>query len=544
MKSDIEIAQAAKLQPIEEIAESIGLSRDDIDLYGDYKAKLKYSTINKLKNKKNGKLVLVTAMTPTPAGEGKTTTTVGLGQALHKLGKNSMICLREPSLGPVFGIKGGAAGGGNAQVLPMEDINLHFTGDIYAVEAANNLISAALDNHLTKGNELNIDSRRVIWHRVIDMNDRAMRNLIIGLGGAYNGVPREDHFDITVASEVMAALCLATDLQDLKARVKKMVVALTKDRKPVTVEDLNISGAVTALLKNALRPNLVQTLEGSAAFIHGGPFANIAHGCNSLTATQTALKLVDYVVTEAGFGSDLGAEKFFNIKCRFGGLKPEAVVLVATIKALKHHGEGNLEKGLPNLGKHIENIQAHGLEPVVALNHFVKDTKEEVEMVTEYCKDKGVEVAVSKVWEKGAEGGVDLANKVLEVLEKGSNFHHLYDENDSIKEKISTIAKKMYGADGVSYTANAEKQIKQMEDWGMDKMPICMAKTPASLSDNSKLLARPEGFEITVRNIKPSAGAGFLVVLTGKVMTMPGLPTKPSAELIDIDKNGKITGLF
>jgi formate--tetrahydrofolate ligase len=544
MKSDIEIAQAAKLQPIEEIAELIGLSREDIDLYGDYKAKVKYSAIKKAKKNKDGKLVLVTAMTPTPAGEGKTTTTVGLGQAFHKLGKNSMICLREPSLGPIFGIKGGAAGGGNAQVLPMEDINLHFTGDIYAVEAANNLISAALDNHLQKGNKLNIDQRRIIWHRVLDMNDRALRNIVVGLGGAYQGVPREDHFDITVASEVMAALCLATDIQDLKERVKRMVVAMTPDLQPVTVEQLNVAGAVAALLKDALRPNLVQTLAGSPAFIHGGPFANIAHGCNSLVATQTALKLTDYVITEAGFGSDLGAEKFYNIKCRYGDLKPGATVIVATIRALKHHGEGNLEKGLPNLGKHIENVQKYGLEPVVAINHFVKDTKEEVEMVKEFCENKGVQVAVSKVWEKGAEGGVDLAKKVLKVLEKPSDFKVLYDSDMPIKEKIETIAKEMYGADGVDFASIAKSQMKRLTEWGHDDLPICMAKTPASLSDNAKLLARPENFRITVRNLKVSAGAGFIVVLTGKVMTMPGLPTKPSAELIDIDEDGKITGLF
>lgn len=544
VKSDIKIAQNTQMDPIEKIAQKIGLTQEDLVFYGEYKAKVKPEVLKRLKSKKDGKLILVTAMTPTPAGEGKTTTTVGLGQALGQLNKKSMICLREPSLGPVFGIKGGAAGGGYSQVVPMEDINLHFTGDIHAIGAANNLISAMIDNHIYHGNELKIDKNKIFWHRVLDMNDRALRTITVGKQNRPERCERTDHFDITVASEVMAALCLASDIIDLKNRVKKIVVAQNLEGEPVTVDDLKAAGAVTALLKEAILPNLVQTLEKTPAFIHGGPFANIAHGCNSLTATQTALKLVDYVVTEAGFGSDLGAEKFFNIKCRFGNLKPSAVVLVATIRALKHHGEGNLQKGLPNLGKHIENLKMFGLLPVVAINHFPQDKMTEVEMVKNYCQEKGVEVALSQVWEKGGKGGVELAKKVLAQADKNSQFKLLYQDSDSLENKIATICKKVYGADGVRIEPKAKRKLDQFKSWGYEDLPVCMAKTQSSLSDNPKLLARPKGFVVTVRDVRLSAGAGFVVVLTGKVMTMPGLPSKPSSELIDVNQDGKITGLF
>lgn len=542
--SDILIAQKAKPLPIEKIAQKIGLSKSDLELYGDCKAKIKFEAIQRVQKNKDGSLILVTAMTPTPPGEGKTTVTVGLGQAFAKLGTKSMICIREPSLGPVFGVKGGAAGGGYSQVLPMEDINLHFTGDIHAVTAANNLVSAALDNHLQRGNELNIDTRQISWHRAMDVNDRSLRNIVIGLGGASEGVPREDHFDISVASEIMAILALSQDLSDLKKRVEKIIVAVSREKKAVTVKDLKVAGAVTVLLKDALKPNLVQTTENTPAFVHTGPFANIAHGCNSVISTKLALKLADYVITEAGFGADLGAEKFLDIKCRFAGLKPKAVVVVATIRALKFHGEGDLEKGLPNLGKHIENIKKFGLEPVVALNVFSSDTKGDIVQVFDYCKKLGVACSLTEVWAKGGAGGVDLAKKVLSITKKANNFHHLYEVGSTIPQKIETIAKEIYGASQVRFSETANKQIKQYEEWGLDKMPVCIAKTQYSLSDNPKLLGAPEGFTITVNSIKLSAGAGFLVAVTGNIMLMPGLPKIPAAENIDIDKDGKVTGLF
>lgn len=544
MQSDIEIAQMAKIETIDKIAQKIGFNKDDLELYGDYKAKIKYESIKKSAKNKEGKLILVTAMTPTPAGEGKTTIAVGLGQALHKLGKKAIICLREPSLGPVFGVKGGAAGGGWSQVLPMEDINLHFTGDIHAVTTANNLISALIDNHLHQGNELKIDPGKISWRRSMDMNDRSLRSILIGLGGKANGVLRKDGFDITVASEIMAVLCLSLDLADLKKRVEKIIIALNNKNEPVTVKDLKAAGAVTALLKDALKPNLVQTIENSPAFIHGGPFANIAHGCNSLTATKLALRLCDYVVTEAGFGADLGAEKFINIKCRVGKLKPAAVVIVATIRALKHHGKGNLEKGLANLGKHLENMKKFGLESVVALNHFSVDTNKEIMEVNKYCQENGTQMSLSQVWEKGSEGGLDLAKKVLAISGKPNNFHFLYNLSEPIKTKITKIALEIYGADGVDFSDLALRQMAQFEKWGFGNLAVCLAKTQASLSDNPLLLGRPKNFKVTVRALKLSAGAGFIVVLTGEIMTMPGLPKKPAAELIDIDKEGKITGLF
>ncbi|MEA3354992.1 MAG: formate--tetrahydrofolate ligase [Patescibacteria group bacterium] len=544
MKSDIEIAQATKMEPIKDIAKKVGLNENELEVYGQYKAKLTYDAIKKRKDKKDGKLILVTAMTPTPAGEGKTTTTVGLGQALWGLNKKSMICLREPSLGPVFGIKGGAAGGGYAQVVPMEDINLHFTGDIHAIGAANNLVAATIDNHLKHGNELNIDLTKISWHRAMDMNDRSLRNIVVGLGGKANGVPREDHFDITVASEIMAVFCLAMDIEDLKKRVEKIIVAENYDKQPITIKDLKVAGAVVALLKDALKPNLVQTLEGSPAFIHGGPFANIAHGCNSLVATKTALKLVDYVVTEAGFGADLGAEKFLNLKSRIGNLNPEAVVLVATIRALKHHGNGDLKSGLDNLGGHISNIKKFGIKPVVAINVFSEDTNKELELVEKYCNKKQVMVSQNNTWAKGGKGGYDLAKKVLKSLEEGSNYKPLYLNELSTKEKIEKISKDIYGADGVDFTAKAIKQLEKYESWNTPKLPICMAKTQYSFSDNKNLLNKPKGFKITVNSIRLSAGAGFYVVLCGNVMTMPGLPKIPSAELIDVTKDGQITGLF
>lgn len=557
MKTDIEIAQEAKLEPIKKIAESIGLSEEEIFFYGKYKAKVDHRILKKLQGKKEGKLILVTAITPTPAGEGKTTTTVGLGDALKKLGKKVVIALREPALGPVFGIKGGAAGGGYAQVVPMEDINLHFTGDFHAIGAANNLLAAMLDNHIYQGNTLNIDPRKITWRRCMDMNDRQLRFIVDGLGGKANGVPREDGFDITVASEVMAAFCLAKSLPDLKERLSKIIVAYTYDGKPVTAGDLKADGAMAVLLKEAINPNLVQTLEHTPAFIHGGPFANIAHGCNSLIATKLALSLADYVVTEAGFGADLGAEKFVDIKCRLGGLKPDAAVLVASVRALKHHGgvakqelsKENLqalEKGIPNMIKHIENISKHyGIPVAVAINRFPTDTEDELNMVFDACKAMNVPAAVSEVFTKGSEGGLDLAEQVLKLIEKGQNeFKFVYPLDMNLKDKIETIARNVYGAEGVDFTGEAEKEIENLEALGYSHLPICMAKTQYSLSDDPKLLGKPEGFRITVRQIKVFAGAGFVIALTGAIMTMPGLPKVPAAEKIDVDEDGRITGLF
>ncbi|MDN5311192.1 MAG: formate--tetrahydrofolate ligase [Thermoanaerobacteraceae bacterium] len=557
MKTDIEIAQEAKLEPIKKIAESIGLSEEEIFFYGKYKAKVDHRILKKLQGKKEGKLILVTAITPTPAGEGKTTTTVGLGDALKKLGKKVVIALREPALGPVFGIKGGAAGGGYAQVVPMEDINLHFTGDFHAIGAANNLLAAMLDNHIYQGNTLNIDPRKITWRRCMDMNDRQLRFIVDGLGGKANGVPREDGFDITVASEVMAAFCLAKSLPDLKERLSKIIVAYTYDGKPVTAGDLKAEGAMAVLLKEAINPNLVQTLEHTPAFIHGGPFANIAHGCNSLIATKVALSLADYVVTEAGFGADLGAEKFVDIKCRLGGLKPDAAVLVASVRALKHHGgvakqelsKQNLqalEKGIPNMIKHIENISKHyGIPVAVAINRFPTDTEDELNMVFDACKAMNVPAAVSEVFTKGSEGGLDLAEQVLKLIEKGQNeFKFVYPLDMNLKDKIETIARNVYGAEGVDFTREAEKEIENLEALGYSHLPICMAKTQYSLSDDPKLLGKPEGFRITVRQIKVFAGAGFVIALTGAIMTMPGLPKVPAAEKIDVDEDGRITGLF
>ena len=556
-KSDIEIAQQAKLKPISEIAKRLGIGEEYIESYGRYKAKIDYNLLKKYEGTANGKLVLVTAITPTPAGEGKTTTTVGLGDALNRLGKNAMIALREPSLGPVFGVKGGAAGGGYSQVLPMEDINLHFTGDIHAIGAANNLLAAMVDNHIHQGNALNIDVRRIVWRRAMDMNDRQLRSIVNGLGGKGNGVPREDGFDITVASEVMAILCLAADIDDLKQRLANIIVAYDRDGRPVTAGMLKAQGAMAALLKEALKPNLVQTLEGNPAFVHGGPFANIAHGCNSIIATKMALKLCDYVVTEAGFGADLGAEKFIDIKCRKAGLIPDAVVIVATVRALKHHGGAArerlgeedldaLKKGMPNLLKHVENItQKFGLPAVVAINRFPSDSERELDLIREQCAAYGVDVALSEVWAKGGKGGEELAKKVLAAIEKGQNqFRLLYRDEDDIMEKIRKIAVEIYGAKGVVYSAQASQGIKQAEELGLSNLPVCMAKTQYSLSDNPKLLARPENFEITVREVRISAGAGFIVAITGDIMTMPGLPRVPAAESIDVDSSGRISGLF
>lgn len=556
MKSDIQIAQEATLLPIKEVAASIGIEEDDLELYGKYKAKISDELIEKSKNNPDGKLILVTAINPTPAGEGKTTTSVGLGQAFGKLGKKALIALREPSLGPCFGIKGGAAGGGYAQVVPMEDLNLHFTGDFHAITSANNLLAALLDNHVQQGNELGIDPRQIVWKRCLDMNDRVLRNVVVGLGSKMDGMVREDHFVITVASEIMAILCLADDMNDLKRRLGRIIVAYTFDGKPVTAEDLQAVGSMAALLKDALKPNLIQTLEHTPAIVHGGPFANIAHGCNSVRATKTALKLADYVITEAGFGADLGAEKFFDIKCRKAGLHPDAVVLVATIRALKYNGgvpkdqlsEENLDalkKGIVNLEKHIENLQKYGVPVVVTLNSFITDAKAETDFVEQFCKERGCEFALSEVWEKGGEGGIALANKVLETLEtKESNFKLLYDDDLSLKEKIETVAREIYGADGVTYSAAAEKELKRITDLGMDKFPVCMAKTQYSLSDDAKKLGRPSGFTINVREVYVSAGAGFVVAINGSIMTMPGLPKKPAAYQIDVDDNGVITGLF
>lgn len=556
VRSDIEIAQEAELQPIVNIAGKLGLGEDDIDHYGKYKAKVDYNLLKKYRDKPDGKLILVTAINPTPAGEGKTTTTIGLGDALTRLGKKTMIALREPSLGPVFGIKGGAAGGGYAQVVPMEDINLHFTGDIHAVGAANNLLAAMLDNHIYQGNELNVDTRRITWRRCLDMNDRQLRNIVNGLGGRTNGVPREDGFDITVASEIMAIFCLAGDLMDLKQRLSKVIVAYTRDGKPVTAGDLKAQGALAALLKEALKPNLVQTLEHTPAFVHGGPFANIAHGCNSVVATKLALKLADYVVTEAGFGADLGAEKFIDIKCRMAGLNPRAVVIVASVRALKHHGGApkaelgkenieNLKKGIPNLLKHIENItRKFGLPAVVAINRFPTDTERELEIIEQECRKAGANVALSEVWAKGGKGGENLARQVLKLTQQENSFRFAYDVRTGIAEKIETIAREIYGAEGVDFTSSALKEINMIEELGYREVPVCMAKTQYSLSDDPTKLGRPENFRITVRNVRISAGAGFVVALTGDIMTMPGLPKRPAAEMIDVDESGRISGLF
>ncbi|WP_304282290.1 formate--tetrahydrofolate ligase [Phascolarctobacterium succinatutens] len=556
MLSDIEIAQQAKMQKITDIAAKLGISEDDIELYGKYKAKLSYDLIRRVKDKKDGKLILVTAITPTPAGEGKSTTTVGLAQGLAKLGKKVIVALREPSLGPCMGIKGGAAGGGYSQVVPMEDINLHFTGDFHAITSAHMLLAAMLDNHIQQGNALNIDPRRIAWKRVVDMNDRELRNIVVGLGGKAHGVPRQDGFDITVASEVMAILCLASSLHDLKERLAKIIVAYDYNGNPVTAGQIKAQGAMAALLKDAVKPNLVQTLENVPAIIHGGPFANIAHGCNSVMATQTGLKLADYTITEAGFGADLGAEKFFDIKCRYAGLKPDAAVIVATVRALKMHGgvpktelkTPNVEavkKGLVNLEKHIENVKKFGVPCVVAINIFAQDTAEELEAVREHCAKHGVNVALSDVFAKGGEGGIDLAKEVIALADSGeSKFAPIYPLDMSLKGKIETIAKEIYGADGVNYTKEADKALKEFEELGYGNLPICMAKTQYSFSDDPALLGRPSGFKITIRNCRIAAGAGFIVVLTGDVMTMPGLPKVPAAEKIDVTDDGVISGLF
>ena len=556
MKTDIEIAQEAVLKPIKEVATQLGITEDELDFYGKYKAKFTDELWDRVKSNPDGKLVLVTAINPTPAGEGKTTTTVGLGQAFGKLGKKAIIALREPSLGPCFGVKGGAAGGGNAQVVPMEDLNLHFTGDFHAITSANNLLAAMLDNHIQQGNALRIDTKQVIWKRCLDMNDRALRNIVIGMGKKADGVVREDHFIITVASEIMAILCLAADMDDLKARLGRIIVAYDYDGNPVTAEQLKAVGSMAALLKDALRPNLIQTLEHTPAIVHGGPFANIAHGCNSVRATRTALKLADYVITEAGFGADLGAEKFLDIKCRMAGLKPDAIVLVATVRALKYNGGvakadlgaenvEALKKGIENLEKHIENLQKYKVPVVVTLNRFITDSPAELAYVKEFCESRGAEFALSDVWEKGGEGGIELANKVLETLEtKESFFEPIYKDELSLKEKIETIAKEIYGAGSVTYDPSAEKAIAKIEAMGFGNVPVCMAKNQYSLSDDQTKLGRPEGFNVNIREAYISAGAGFMVAITGTIMTMPGLPKTPAAERIDVDENGMITGLF
>ena len=556
-KSDIEIAQSVEMKPIEEIAAMLDISDDFLEMYGKYKAKVDYNILNQLKDKEDGKLILVTAITPTPAGEGKTTTSVGLGDALSKIGKKTVIALREPSLGPVFGIKGGATGGGYAQVVPMEDINLHFTGDMHAIGAANNLLAAMLDNHIYQGNELNIDTRKITWKRCVDMNDRQLRFIVNGLNGRVNGVPREDGYDITVASEIMAILCLANDIDDLKEKLRNIVVGYTRDDQPVTAGQLKAEGAMAALLKDALKPNLVQTLEHTPTFVHGGPFANIAHGCNSIMATKMALKLADYVVTEAGFGADLGAEKFFDIKCRKAGLTPSAVVIVATVRALKHHGGAlknelsvenleALEKGIPNLLKHIENVtQKFGLPAAVAINRFPTDTEAELKLIEDKCREYGVNVALSEVWAKGGEGGIQLAKEVVRLIDKGqNNFKFIYSEDDPIEKKIEAIVREVYGGDGVEFTPAASREISRLKKYGFGNLPVCMAKTQYSLSDDPKKLGWPKGFKVSVRNVKVSAGAGFIVALTGDIMTMPGLPKIPAAENIDVDSTGKISGLF
>ena len=556
MKTDIQIAQEAEMKHIREVAGTIGIAEDELEFYGKYKAKLSDELWDKIKDRKDGKLVLVTAINPTPAGEGKTTTTVGLGEALAKLDKKALIALREPSLGPCFGIKGGAAGGGYAQVVPMEDLNLHFTGDFHAITSANNLLAAMLDNHIQQGNTLGIDPRQIVWKRCVDMNDRVLRNIVVGLGSKMDGMVREDHFVITVASEIMAILCLADDLADLKRRLGRIIVAYTFAGDPVTADDLQATGAMTALLKDAIKPNIIQTLEHTPALVHGGPFANIAHGCNSVRATKMALKLSDITVTEAGFGADLGAEKFFDIKCRMAGLKPDAVVLVATVRALKYNGgvaksdlaEENLEalaKGIVNLEKHIENIQKYDVPVVVTLNSFVTDTDTENEFIRKFCEERGCEFALSQVWEKGGEGGIELAKKVLDTLEnKESHFHTLYSDELSLKEKIEAISKEIYGARGVVYEPAAERQLAKIEAMGFSSFPVCMAKNQYSLSDDAKKLGRPEGFDIHIREVYVSAGAGFVVALTGAVMTMPGLPKVPAANGIDVTEDGRITGLF
>lgn len=556
MKSDIEIAQEAQMVHIREVAAKLDIPGDDLELYGKYKAKLSDELIRRVSDRKDGKLILVTAINPTPAGEGKTTTSVGLGEAFGRLGKRAVIALREPSLGPCFGIKGGAAGGGYAQVVPMEDLNLHFTGDFHAITSANNLLAALLDNHIQQGNELGIDPRQIVWKRCMDMNDRVLRNIVVGLGSKMDGMVREDHFVITVASEIMAILCLADDMHDLKRRLGRIIVAYTFDGKPVTADDLKATGAMAALLKDALKPNLIQTLEHTPAIVHGGPFANIAHGCNSVRATKTALKLADYVITEAGFGADLGAEKFFDIKCRKAGLAPDAVVLVATVRALKYNGGvakadlgtenlDALKKGIVNLEKHIENLQKFGVPVVVTLNSFVTDTKAETDYVEQFCRERGCEFALSEVWEKGGEGGIELANKVLLTLEqKESHFKPLYPDDMSLEDKIATVAREIYGADGVTYSAAAKKELKRIADMGMSSFPVCMAKTQYSLSDDQTKLGRPTGFIINVREVYVSAGAGFVVAVTGSIMTMPGLSKNPAAYGIDVNDDGVITGLF
>ncbi len=556
MKTDIQIAQEAKMEPIEKVAEKLQIPVQELEFYGKYKAKISEEYLERISTNPQGKLILVTAINPTPAGEGKTTTSVGLGQAFGRLGKKAVIALREPSLGPCFGIKGGAAGGGYAQVVPMEDLNLHFTGDFHAITSANNLLAALLDNHIQQGNELQIDTRQVVWKRCLDMNDRVLRNTVVGLGTKMDGVVREDHFVITVASEIMAVLCLAEDMKDLKERLGRMVVAYNYQGEPVRAVDLNAVGAMAALLKDAMKPNLVQTLENTPVLVHGGPFANIAHGCNSVRATKAALKMADYVITEAGFGADLGAEKFLDIKCRIGGLKPDAAVLVATIRALKYNGgvpkaelgEENLEalkEGIVNLEKHIENLQKYGIPVVTVLNSFVTDTEKETAFVKQFCEERGCEFALSKVWEKGGEGGIELATKVLDTLEnKKSDFHALYGDDLSLKDKIDAIAREIYGAEAVVYQAQAEKQLARLEKLGFGGLPVCMAKTQYSLSDDPKLLGRPSGFRISVREAYVNAGAGFVVVLTGAVVTMPGLPKHPAAYDIDVEDNGRITGLF
>ncbi|MBD5134869.1 MAG: formate--tetrahydrofolate ligase [Lachnospiraceae bacterium] len=556
MKTDIEIAQEAVMLPIKEVAAKAGIAEDDLEFYGKYKAKISDSYYEKIKNNPDGKLVLVTAINPTPAGEGKTTTTVGLGQALGKLNKNAVIALREPSLGPCFGIKGGAAGGGYAQVVPMEDLNLHFTGDFHAITSANNLLAALIDNHIHQGNGLQIDTRQVVWKRCEDMNDRALRNIVVGLGSKMDGFVREDHFVITVASEIMAILCLADDIDDLKDRLGKIIVAYNIKGEPVTAKELNAVGAMAALLKDAIKPNIIQTLEHTPALVHGGPFANIAHGCNSVRATKTALKMADIVVTEAGFGADLGAEKFLDIKCRMAGLKPDAIVLVATVRALKYNGGVQkadlnkenmdaLKKGIVNLEKHIENLQLYGVPVVVTLNSFITDTDNEIEFVRNFCEERNCEFALSEVWEKGGEGGIALAQKVLDTLEnKESHFTPIYPDEMSLKDKINAISTKIYGADGVTYSPAAEKALQKITDMGFGNMPVCMAKTQYSLSDDQTKLGRPEGFDINVREVYVSAGAGFVVAVTGAIMTMPGLPKVPAANNIDVDEKGMITGLF
>lgn len=556
MKTDIQIAQEAVLAPIQDVAARLGITEDELECYGKYKAKFSTELWDRVKDNPDGKLILVTAINPTPAGEGKTTTSVGLGEAFGRLGKKSVIALREPSLGPCFGIKGGAAGGGYAQVVPMEDLNLHFTGDFHAITAANNLLAALLDNHIQQGNALNIDTRQIVWKRCLDMNDRVLRNIVVGLGNKTDGVVREDHFVITVASEIMAILCLAYDMKDLKSRLGKIIVAYNQEGKPVTAEDLQATGAMAALLKDAIKPNLIQTLEHTPALVHGGPFANIAHGCNSVQATRIGLKLADYCITEAGFGADLGAEKFFDIKCRMAGLKPDAAVLVATVRALKYNGgvakdalaEENLDAvkaGIVNLEKHIENLKQYGVPVVVTLNRFATDSENELAYVENFCREHDCEFALSEVWEKGGEGGIDLAKKVMATLEeKKSDFHPLYEDELSLTEKIETIATKIYGADGVEFESTARRQLKKLTELGFGKLPVCMAKTQYSFSDNPDLLGRPSNFKIHVREVYVSAGAGFVVVLTGAVMTMPGLPKKPAAYGIDVDDDGVITGLF